>query len=70
MTRIEKVKHGIACDMHQIDQFGVKCDECPYDKDDNGRILGMSECKKALYDDCILLIDDMENTIKLLEEEQ
>ena len=44
------------------------CRQCPYDKDENGNVRPRSICIRELLDDFELLVSDMENTIKLLEE--
>ena len=44
------------------------CSKCPYDKDEKGHVRSREECICALLGDFNLLISDMENTIKLLEE--
>ena len=44
-----------------------KCSICPYDKNEDGTQRGYNECRGALREDALLLIDDLTNTIKLLE---
>ncbi len=46
------------------------CSQCPYDKDENGLPRTREECTGALLQDWDMLISDMENAIKLLEEEE
>ena len=44
------------------------CGKCPYDRDEKGAVRNRDECIRVLLGDFNLLISDMENTIKLLEE--
>jgi len=46
------------------------CSNCPYDKDENGHLRNRDECIGMLLNDFDLLVSDMENTIKLLEEKE
>jgi len=46
------------------------CLKCPYDKDEDGNWRDREECISALLNDFDLLVSDMENTIKLLEEKE
>ena len=46
------------------------CESCPYDKDEDGITRDWGECVNMLLSDFDLLISDMENTIKLLEEKE
>ena len=66
MTGIEKVKQGLKCHLHQSKEY-IDCDNCPYNHNENDVVVAMEECLTSLYEDASLLIDDMVNTIKLLE---
>lgn len=72
MTHAERVKQGLKCHLHQssIAESVADCGNCPYNFDESGKLTSWKECSKSLYEDAVLLIDDMVNTIKLLEEEQ
>lgn len=68
MTEIEKVKQGLKCHLHQSTKHTVDCDNCPYNYNEAGdEVIEWEECLGSLYEDAVLLIDDMANTIKLLE---
>ena len=66
MTRTEKVVKGL--EVH-FDAKGCSCMQCPYFFDDTGVIQKWQYCTPKLMEDAIGLIEDMENTIRLLEEE-
>lgn len=66
MTTAEKVKKGLRCHLHQIKNT-VDCNECPYNYDEMGIPNDWSKCVGSLYEDATIFIDDMVNTIKLLE---
>ena len=66
MTLTEQVKTAI----HLCMTSGNGCKWCPYDRDDNGLPKTRERCIRDLLSDFDLLISDMENTIKLLEEKE
>lgn len=64
MTLKDQVKMAI----HLCMESNGGCLKCPYDKNENGSIREREECIKALLEDFDMLVSDMENTIKLLED--
>lgn len=66
MTLKEQVKVGILSCLRVNRMW---CEDCPYNQNENGEVRMPTECKRELWNDFDLLISDMGNTIKLLEEE-
>lgn len=64
------LKDQVSTAIHSCMTSKAGCLKCPYDKDEDGNQRDREECIDMLLNDFDLLISDMENTIKLLEEKE